>query len=992
MNTIVVDILLPLITASLLAFWVGWGIARLLLPPALQPWRTLLAPLMGYALTIVTGYWVVRFLGGLGLALGILLPFGGLCNVLAWRRYGPPRISAALRQHWPVLLVAGVGIVVGIAPLLSYGYSAPIGEGWDIENYWPTARYLSRGPVSAIAAAPSNPLRDLNVSPPRIGLTLGFSIWQGSVDLLGGSEPLTSFAPLLAWLRALGGVGIYVLLRVVFNFRRWSATIAALLTVLNGLLLWVSFFNFGMQLAAWPLIPLAIIVGLAAVQASRFGEGLVAAAIGLAALPITYYPALGPVGLMAAGIGIVTLWQTQDRWRMIRQAVTLLLLTLLLALPTIPDYFAGFNYRYSLPLTTLGLFRFVPLSDMVGLTPFRLRAAPEPLNPLAGVAALMMIGLAGYAILAAPQRNRWVGMLLGATGFLIYLRCGTGYHYGYLKAAAYLGWIAGALAVAGLQALIDRWAGRWGWLRPISLLGITLCLGGSITLTAGRVVADHWERPGLFADTLPALRDLRQVVPAGSSVFLSGDPRVQGVTSALAAYLLDHTAVYGAVRTGYATSVAANTTGIGDYVLLHRDEDPTAWGIVSSPVWRSDTYALYRKPESVIAHLPLDQLLRVDQAMTLSVSDRRLGLNEIPSTGEPDERWLTLQVAALAESGLSIDGRTYRVPAGRSWLTVGPLLSSRAVAVRQHGAEPILLQSALLTTDPPVVRGRLPHNVVLQATSTADDLRITTSLAMFNPDSGPVVAAIEVWDRRQGYFFGRYGLRVPVAATIQQQTITLDLRDGKAIAVNEAGEPLPLGVQQGVRQPGAYTARLWLGTDQRALLTPVDLFAFTIDQAGNVTLDWVAQHPLLTTAMNRPVHPLNIRFGNDMLLRGYDLSAGRVTAGESIAITLWWEALRGNLDERSIMLHLRNDRDERIVDVDGPPAAGGRPTSLWQAGEVVIDDRRLTIPADLPPGRYWLVIGSYRWPSLEPLPVAGTDTTVWRIPIEVVAPAMIAAH
>ncbi|GIV93243.1 MAG: hypothetical protein KatS3mg056_1952 [Chloroflexus sp.] len=129
-----------------------------------------------------------------------------------------------------------------------------------------------------------------------------------------------------------------------------------------------------------------------------------------------------------------------------------------------------------------------------------------------------------------------------------------------------------------------------------------------------------------------------------------------------------------------------------------------------------------------------------------------------------------------------------------------------------------------------------------------------------------------------------------------------------------------------------------------------------------------------------------------MLLRGYDLSAGRVAAGDSIAITLWWEALRSNLDERSIMLHLRNDRDERIADVDGPPAAGGRPTSLWQAGEVVIDDRRLTIPADLPPGRYWLVIGSYRWPSLEPLPVAGTDTTVWRVPIEVVAPAMIAGH
>ncbi len=171
---------------------------RLLLPATLQPWRAILTPLVGYALTVVIGYWVVRFVGGLGLALGLLLPLGGVLNWLAWRRLGPPRILTALHQHWPALLIGFVGVAIGIAPLLSYGYSAPIGEGWDIENYWPTARYLTRGPVSAIATAPPNPLRDLNAHPPRIGLTLGFSIWQGSVDLLSGGEPLISFGPLLA--------------------------------------------------------------------------------------------------------------------------------------------------------------------------------------------------------------------------------------------------------------------------------------------------------------------------------------------------------------------------------------------------------------------------------------------------------------------------------------------------------------------------------------------------------------------------------------------------------------------------------------------------------------------------------------------------------------------------------------------------------------------------------------------------------------------------
>ncbi len=301
---------LTLFVASALALWNGWGLARLLLPATLQPWRPLLAPLLGYTLTILAGYWVVRLVGGLGLALGLLLPLGGLLNGLAWRRTGPPNLAAALRMHWPALLAVLVGVAIGIAPLVNYGYAAPIGGGWDVENYWPTARYLTHGPVSAIATAPANPLRDINADPPRIGLTLGFSVWQGSVDLLSGGEPLLSFAPLLAWLRALGVIGIYVLLQALFELRRGPAAFGALLAALNGLLLWISFFNFGMQLAAWPLIPLALILGLAVVQPASGQQfhTLIAASISLAAIPVAYYPALGPIGLMAASSGIVTLW------------------------------------------------------------------------------------------------------------------------------------------------------------------------------------------------------------------------------------------------------------------------------------------------------------------------------------------------------------------------------------------------------------------------------------------------------------------------------------------------------------------------------------------------------------------------------------------------------------------------------------------------------------------------------------------------------------
>lgn len=324
-------------------------------------------------------------------------------------------------------------------------------------------------------------------------------------------------------------------------------------------------------------------------------------------------------------------------------------------------------------------------------------------------------------------------------------------------------------------------------------------------------------------------------------------------------------------------------------------------------------------------------------------------------------------------------------PAGLGAITIGLLTTPHTLAI-QAGATPVRLWAVSLLASPPASARVIPHSVALSTASVADGLRISTTIDVLNPDSGPLVVALELWDRRQGTFFGRYGLRFWPAATTQSATVAIDLATGAPVAFGAAGEPLPLGVQQGAALPGSYTARLWVGADQRALLTPVDLFVFTIDRAGGITLDWAAQYPLMTARIDRRLQSLAAQFGDDMLLRGYDLLADRVVAGNTLAITLWWQALRGNLDERSIMLHLRNDRDERITDADGPPAAGGRPTSLWQAGEVIIDDRRLAIPADLPPGRYWLVVGSYRWPSLELVPLRDASEPVRRIPIEIIAP------
>ena len=57
---------------------------------------------------------------------------------------------------------------------------------------------------------------------------------------------------------------------------------------------------------------------------------------------------------------------------------------------------------------------------------------------------------------------------------------------------------------------------------------------------------------------------------------------------------------------------------------------------------------------------------------------------------------------------------------------------------------------------------------------------------------------------------------------------------------------------------------------------------------------------------------------------------------------------------------IRDSKDgELVAQSDGPPRAGTYPTSIWDAGERVVDERVLVLPPDLPAGRYRLLAGLY---------------------------------
>jgi hypothetical protein len=1004
--------------ASALALWCGWGLSRLGLPPALRPYSGLLSPLLGYALVILIGYLFVWTITGLLPALIAAIVGAGVLNVLAWRRGGPPRVIALLRSEWPLLVLLLVTLLIGIAPLLHYGHWAIIGGGWDIETALPTVRYLERGPISAIRSAPMNPLRDLVSDPPRIGKTLGFALWQGQIDLLTGIEAILTFVPLMAWMRALGVLAVYVMLRATFALQRPAALLGAAWASAGALLLWIIYFNFEKQISAWALIPLGLVTCVAAVEylalyrSERRAQTIaivLVAALTVAAQIVAYYAAMTLWVPLAVGLAIGVLAEqplqsASGAQAPLKRVVALLgaalvvgLTTIVLSIPALIDYWRGFAFRYDAQITTLGVFRYIPFSDIVGTTPYAHGINEDiPVSPIQQMGTIAIIGLIVAALLlptnrlrgatgehasSGSARLRWVGLVAGGLLYLAWLRWGEQYPYAYMKGASYAGFVFVGGAAAGCQALFALVPSKIRMLASVVPLLLFVPLG----MSQARIVADHWERPGLYPNDFPALLELRQLIPAGSTVMLDDDARTEGVISGLASYMLDHTTVLGRVKTGYTSGGSSAPDALGDYALLPLAEDPSAWGY-GEAIWQGGSFALYQRPTGALANLRLSTLLEPGAAQELTLGAQNLALGATMLDGGP-ERQLTLLVASLEPTTLEIDGQSVDVAAGGVYVSVGATPTGRTISVRNSGNAPFLLRAATLAeaSTPGLSQRAVPGGMALAAQAHVEGTRVTATVTTAQPQSGPTTVALDIWDTDRSLHHGWYG--VELAAGTRQATFELDVSNGALQVVDADGAPLPFGAQFDGLREGKYRARLQVSAGAALLASPGTLFEFEVSADGAVGPVLTLPIPLAFTTVNRPPEVLHLQVGSDTRLLGYALDRRSARPGEALLLTLWWQALDAPGEERSVLVHLLDAQGTLITQADGAPARGGWPTSLWRSGDTVLDSRNVALPPDLPVGDYTLAFGIYRWPSLERLPLRNGDVeladAVVRVPITI---------
>lgn len=116
----------------------------------------------------------------------------------------------------------------------------------------------------------------------------------------------------------------------------------------------------------------------------------------------------------------------------------------------------------------------------------------------------------------------------------------------------------------------------------------------------------------------------------------------------------------------------------------------------------------------------------------------------------------------------------------------------------------------------------------------------------------------------------------------------------------------------------------------------------------------------LPASQDVPGRSISASFGDEIELTGYTLSP----RASGLEVRLFWKASAVPRTDYTVFVHLVDATDRLAAQSDAQPLDGAYPTSIWNPGETVADERLVPAPA----GQYRVYVGLYRWDTLERLP------------------------
>jgi uncharacterized membrane protein len=116
-------------------------------------------------------------------------------------------------------------------------------------------------------------------------------------------------------------------------------------------------------------------------------------------------------------------------------------------------------------------------------------------------------------------------------------------------------------------------------------------------------------------------------------------------------------------------------------------------------------------------------------------------------------------------------------------------------------------------------------------------------------------------------------------------------------------------------------------------------------------------------------HPLEARLGDGVLFLGYDLSSEDVKPGDTLHLTLYWQALSEMQVSYTVFTHLLDANERTWGQMDSIPLRSEAPTTSWIPGEIITDGYDMIVDPASPPGSYAIEIGMYDATTGQRLPV-----------------------
>ena len=271
------------------------------------------------------------------------------------------------------------------------------------------------------------------------------------------------------------------------------------------------------------------------------------------------------------------------------------------------------------------------------------------------------------------------------------------------------------------------------------------------------------------------------------------------------------------------------------------------------------------------------------------------------------------------------------------------------------------------------VRNRLPRSVALNNAPDSEMHRHTPYAYIPALIQGTIVALVIaqplVTTAHDGWLLAQPTTRVlatqwvreraPIGARIWLEDQTLILPPTLRV---EGGRPLTTHTPAWYRERGYrfLVANMSIAKSDIALLAafgePAVRFEAAGQRHGHV---FVIYDTGVGDAARESRTPSGAMLGRGaVMLDGYN-HLDTAVPGSVLRLALYWRVERQLDHDYVVFVHLVDAQGTKQAQRDTPPLDGSRPTTTWQAGELIRDDQDLPLPESIPPGHYSLLVGMY---------------------------------